>query len=412
MKSDLDQCMEEAGLDALLVLGSADHNPSMAYFTGAAHLSVAEILKKRGEPPVLIHFDMERDEAARTGLQSKNKSDYDFPALAQEAGGDQVLVRALLYKKILEEFQVSGRVGVYGKVDIGSAYGALRRLEELMPGIQVVGESDRSSAVRRARLTKDSAEVERIRGMGKITAAVVNDVAEFLTSHQAKDGVLVDRNGAAITVGDVRRRINLWLAMRGAENPEGTIFAVGRDAGVPHSLGSDPDPIPVGKSIIFDIYPCEQQGGYFYDLTRTWCLGFAPDEVQQAYQDVSAAYDVAMKELRVGAACREVQIAVCKEFEARGHPTLLADFSGQEGYVHSIGHGLGLDVHEPPFFEHFETNTALLQSGSVVTVEPGLYYPERGFGVRIEDTVWIRPDGRPEVLVDVPRDLVLKIPGV
>jgi Xaa-Pro aminopeptidase len=281
-----------------------------------------------------------------------------------------------------------------------------------MPEIEIVGESEQKSALRRARLTKDEGEVERIRQMGRITAAVVGDVAEFLTSHQAKDGILVDRKGEAITVGEVRRKINLWLAMRGAENPEGTIFAVGRDAGVPHSVGNDPDPIPVGTSIIFDIFPCELSGGYFYDLTRTWCLGYAPDEVQRAYQDVQEAYDLAVGRLQVGAACRDIQIAVCDHFEARGHATIMRDFNSADGYVHGLGHGLGLDVHEPPYFSHFDTNKDVLPAGTVVTIEPGLYYPEKGYGVRIEDTVWIRPDGVPEVLADVPKDLVLKIPGV
>jgi Xaa-Pro aminopeptidase len=412
MKSDLDRCMEEAGLDAIFIQGPADHNPALAYFTGAVHVSMAELIKKRGEPPVLFYASMERDEAARTGLTTKARGDYDIPALIQEAGGDDVLTRALLHRRMLQDLGVRGRVGVYGKIDIGPVYGALRQLEKLMPEIEFVGEPDRESALRAARLTKDADEVERIRQMGKVTAAVVADVAEFLTSHRAKDGVLVERDGKPLTIGEVKRRINLWLAMRGAENPEGTIFAAGHDAGVPHSVGNDPDPIPVGKTIVFDIYPCEKLGGYFYDLTRTWCLGFAPDEVQQAFQDVRDAYDVAMKELRVGVPLREVQLAVCSHFEARGHTTIRMDFNSRNGYVHSVSHGLGLDIHEPPGSSHFETNTDVLLAGSVLTIEPGLYYPEREYGVRIEDTVWIRPDGRPEVLVDVPTDLVLKMPGV
>jgi Xaa-Pro aminopeptidase len=412
MKSDLDQCMEEAGLDAILVAGSADHNSALAYFTGPVHVSVAELVKKRGEPPVLFYVDMERDEAALTGLKTRDRGDYDLPALIREAGGDQVRTRALLYRRMLQDMGVRGRVGVYGKIDIGPAFGAFRLLEELMPEIEIVGESEQKSALRRARLTKDADEVERIRQMGKITAAVVADVAEFLTSHQARDGVLVQRDGNPLTIGEVKRRINLWLAMRGAENPEGTIFAAGHDAGVPHSVGNELDPVPVGKTIIFDIYPCEKLGGYFYDLTRTWCLGYAPEEVQQAYEDVRGAYAVAMQGLRIGAACREVQLAVCSHFEARGHPTVRTDFQSRDGYVHSVGHGLGLDVHESPYFHHFETNTDVVTAGAVVTVEPGLYYPDREYGVRLEDTVWVRPDGQPEVLVDVPTDLVLKVPGV
>ena len=87
-----------------------------------------------------------------------------------------------------------------------------------------------------------------------------------------------------------KRRINLWLAERGADNPEGTIFAIGRDAGVPHSTGTASDPLRLGQTIVYDIFPCEAGGGYYYDFTRTWCLGYAPDAVQALYQDVLDVY--------------------------------------------------------------------------------------------------------------------------
>jgi Xaa-Pro aminopeptidase len=240
----------------------------------------------------------------------------------------------------------------------------------------------------------------------------VANVADFLTSHQVKDGVLVDKQGEAVTVAEVKRRINLWLAMHGAENPEGTIFAIGRDAGVPHSAGADDDPIPVGKTIIFDIFPCEAGGGYFHDFTRTWCLGFAPDDVQQIYQDVLDAYEAIYATLKPNSPCRVYQIQTCKLFESKGHMTIMSDPKTEAGYVHTLGHGIGLAVHEGPKFSHSETNKDALLPGSVIAFEPGLYYPERGLGVRIEDTVWVRPDGVPEILVDYPKDLVLKVPGV
>ena len=78
-----------------------------------------------------------------------------------------------------------------------------------------------------------------------------------------------------------------------------------------------------------------------------------------------------------------------------------------DGYVHSLAHGIGLDVHEAPsFYTKYED---VLLPGSVITVEPGLYYPDRGLGVRIEDTAWMRPDGVLETLVEFPKDLVLKM---
>jgi Xaa-Pro aminopeptidase len=78
-----------------------------------------------------------------------------------------------------------------------------------------------------------------------------------------------------------------------------------------------------------------------------------------------------------------------------------------EGYVHSLGHGLGLNIHERPHSRHTVTADNLLKSGVVVTIEPGLYYPEKGMGFRIEDSYWMRPDGTFELLAEYPYDFVL-----
>ena len=117
---------------------------------------------------------------------------------------------------------------------------------------------------------KDADEIERIRRMGKITTSVVGKVADYLTQQCVQNEVLVKPDGTPLTIAEVKSRINLWLAEKGADNPEGTIFAIGRDAGVPHSVGQDDQPLEVGKTIIFDIFPAEAGGGYFYDFTRTW----------------------------------------------------------------------------------------------------------------------------------------------
>ncbi|NIS83468.1 MAG: M24 family metallopeptidase [Anaerolineales bacterium] len=412
MKEDIDTLMTDAKLDALLVAGPSSHNPTMVYFTGLRHMTRAYLIKKQGQSPVLFHLATERDEAAATGLQTKNRNEYDPVKLLEQAGGDHVRTAALELQRMFEEYDVSGRVGIYGKVETGQYFAALRMLEELAPDAEIVGESSNNSVLARARATKDEAEIERIRRLGQITTSVVDDVAGFLTSHQVKDGVLVDRGGEVLTIGEVKRRINLWLAMRGADNPRGSIFAIGRDAGVPHSAGIDTDPIPVGQTIMFDIFPTEAGGGYYFDFTRTWCLGYAPDDVQAAYQDVYDVYDSVLAAMKPDTPCREYQVMTCELFENRGHPTILTDRQTVEGYVHSLGHGVGLAVQEGPSFSQAESNQDRLLPGSVITHEPGLYYPERGFGVRLEDTILVRPDGETEILADYPKDLVLKMPGV
>jgi Xaa-Pro aminopeptidase len=243
--------------------------------------------------------------------------------------------------------------------------------------------------------------------MGQKTIEVVDMVADFLTSSEVQDQVLIKSDGSPLTIGDVKRRINLWLAERSAENPEGTIFAMGHDAGVPHSSGTDSDQLQLGKTIVFDIFPCEPGGGYFYDFTRTWCLGYAPEEAQVLYDDVLAVYKQVMGELQAGTPCMEYQQQTCELFEARGHTTIMSDPQTQEGYVHSLGHGLGLHVHERPSFRTSSGEGDRLEPGVVVTIEPGLYYPQRDMGVRLEDTVWVRPNGEIEILVEYPLDLVL-----
>jgi hypothetical protein len=96
MKSDIDELMMEDGLDALFVAGPLVHNPFMIYFTGIANVGHAYLLKPRGQPPVLFHGAMERDEAASTGLQTKNLNHYDLLKLLEEVDGDQVRLRSRL----------------------------------------------------------------------------------------------------------------------------------------------------------------------------------------------------------------------------------------------------------------------------------------------------------------------------
>ncbi|MBI4770741.1 MAG: aminopeptidase P family protein [Chloroflexi bacterium] len=411
MKSDLDRLMTDKQVDALLVTGPALHNPSMYYFTGGVHLTQGALLKQRGCPPVLLHYPMERDEAARTGLLTRNIMDYGYAELLKQENGNRSRALVGVFSKLFAEFGVQqGTVSLYGRVDLGPAFHIFNALADSLPGVNFVGESS-DAVLALAAATKDAAEIERMRAVGKITTAVVGQVAEFITSHREKDGVMVKKDGSPLTVGEVKHNVNRWLLERGAENPEGCIFAIGRDAGVPHSAGNPQDVIATGKTIVFDIFPQESGGGYFYDFTRTWCVGHAPDEAYALYQDVLDCYKHVSSAFRAGTPCRDYQVMTCDFFRARGHQTVMDDPKVESGYVHSLGHGLGLNVHESPALTHLAQESALLQPGAVVTVEPGLYYPERGMGVRLEDTVWVTPEGRFETLAEYSMELVLMVRG-
>ena len=215
MKNDIDTLMEEHNLDAVLVTGPGQNNPPMVYLTGGAHLTSADLVKKRGEPAVLFCNPMERDEAARTGLATRNLGDYKLQELVKQQGGDVLKATVLRYQKMLADLGITeGRMGVYGRSDAGIAHAIFSGLQQLMPGLEIVGEVG-NSLITQAMATKDEAEVERIRRMGEVTTAVVGQVAEFLSSHTARENVLVKADGQPLTIGDVKKRINLWLAERG-----------------------------------------------------------------------------------------------------------------------------------------------------------------------------------------------------
>ena len=409
MKSDLDALMQARSLDAVLVVGNAEHNPPMYYLTGGGHVSHATVIKKRGEEAAYFHNDMERDEAAKSGLRLIPYSKYDYDALYKEADGDLLLASALRYRMMFEELGLTrGRVGVYGFYDLSAVFGTLSRLQKLLPELEFVGEPREDSIFMRAMETKDAAEVERIRRMGRITTTVVGKTRDYLTEREVRaDEVLLKEDGSPLTVGDVHAKIRLWVAEQGAELPSGFIFAIGRDAGVPHSTGNPADLMRLGQTIVFDIYPAEAGGGYYYDFTRTWSLGYAAPEAQELYNQVKEIFDKLMDNFDVNAPFKHYHKMTCEYFESKGHQSPLNTKAPVEGYVHSLGHGVGLNIHERPFSSLTSSDDQRLAPGVVITSEPGLYYPEKGMGFRIEDTLWVRPDGTIETLADYPYDFVL-----
>jgi Xaa-Pro aminopeptidase len=409
MKSEIDALMHSNNLDALWVMGSADHNPAMVYLTGGAHVTHADLIKKRDQTAILFHAAMERDEAAKSGLVTRSYSNYPLAELYKAAGGDRFRANVMRYRKMLQDAGLTtGRVGLYGTLEFGPIFASLNALANEMLGLELVGYQE-DDILAEAMFTKDGAEVERICRMGRITTAVVAQTADFLSGHKAKDGALVKSNGEFLTIGEVKGKINMWLSERGAENPEGTIFAIGRDAGVPHSSGQPDGLLKLGQTLVFDIFPCEQGGGYYYDFTRTWCLGYAPDDVQALYEQVRTVYTRLLSEFKVNEPFRKYQRLTCELFEAMGHPTVQSNPETETGYVHSLGHGVGLKVHERPASGVSFQPGDILKPGVVATLEPGLYYPERGMGVRLEDTFYVTPDGRFEIPSPYPLDLVLPV---
>ncbi len=410
MKEELDRLLHARNLDAVVVSGGVHGNPPLYYLTDGAGLTKAHYVKRRDEAPVLIVSAMEREEAQHADLPVIVSTRYGYRELLQEFGGDTLATEVAYMQRILEDRDVTGRVGFYGKRDQGEAYLFLRELDAALPEVTVVGEFAGSDLLMEARATKSPEEAERIHEVGRRTVAIVQETVDFLRRQTVGDDEILRRaDGSVLTVGDVHAHVRRQIALQGLSDPEGFIFATGRDAGIPHSKGTPTRPLQLGESIVFDIFPCEADGGYFFDMTRTFCLGYAPEAVKRIHADTRGCIETILQALAVDEETRQYQRTACDFYAARGHPTLAEDPATVQGYVHGLGHGVGLDIHEAPHFRDSPENDTRLQPGHLFTIEPGLYYPDENMGCRLEDVVWIDEQGVPHNLTNYPYELVIEM---
>jgi Xaa-Pro aminopeptidase len=206
-----------------------------------------------------------------------------------------------------------------------------------------------------------------------------------------------------LTCAQVRAEMQRVCAERGAELTDTAIVAHGPQSALGHDEGSGP--IARGEVVLIDIWPRDAASRCWADMTRTFVAGgeAPPAELQEYWELTRASLDAVMPAIRPGAVCRELYALSCEPFEAAGKPTLRTKARNtvlDEGYYHGLGHGVGLEVHEPPTLGRSDET---LIAGDVVTVEPGCY--RQGFGgCRLEDLVLVTEDGC-EVLTDFRYDL-------
>lgn len=234
------------------------------------------------------------------------------------------------------------------------------------------------------RITKISTEVKEIRKSMQATELGMRAAVEALKKSRIKDGYLIYR-GHRLTSETLKSIINTTILAKGYV-PSGTIVAPGKQGCDPHDDGHGP--IKAHEPVIIDIFPRSVASGYFGDMTRTFVRGHASEKIRAMHKAVFDGQRLGLSMLRDGAKTKPIHQAILDLFEKRGFPT--GKIKGRmQGFFHGTGHGLGLEIHEPP---RIAINDQKLEKGMVVTVEPGLYYADVG-GVRIEDTVVVTKHG-------------------
>ena len=229
--------------------------------------------------------------------------------------------------------------------------------------------------IERRRRVKDAAEIERIEAAAACADAALAEVEPMLAEEP--------------TELEVRAELEYRMVRHGADDRSyPTIVATGPDHGARPHHGAVRRRIVEGDTVIIDVGALVD--GYHSDMTRSWVVGDASPEQRATYQLVATAQRAGLEAVGPGASSRAVDAACRDLFEQAG---CLDD------YVHGTGHGVGLDIHEPPF--HNQSSDLTLEPGMVVTVEPGLY--RGGFGgFRIEDLVLVTASGH-RVLTHSPK---------
>ncbi len=302
---------------------------------------------------------------------------------------------ATIMKRLLDERGLK-RVAVAPYFPLAEA----DRLRDM--GIELVIATD----LRERRRTKRPDEIEAIEAAQRATEEAWREGVDAIRRAKARADRTLELDGAVFTAERLRAIVESVLLERGYAS-DGAICAPGPQAADPHQIGTGP--LHAGEPIVMDIFPQHKQTRYWADMTRTVSKGEPPAEIRKIYDVVKRAQDAGINALRPGATGREVHELVEDIIWQAGYDTLRP---GQKkdpsdptprGFIHSTGHGVGLEIHEAPAIAR--SGTTPLLAGDVVTIEPGVYDPAIG-GVRLEDMLVITERGARN-LTQAPRELVV-----
>lgn len=234
------------------------------------------------------------------------------------------------------------------------------------------------------RLKKTPEEVRLIADSLRKTERAMERAIEMISSSKIRDRKLF-LNGSPLTSEVIKGEVNSELSRLGCA-ASNTIVSCAVQSSMPHNRGEGP--LLANQPIVIDIFPRSQGSGYFGDMTRTIVKGEPSKELEKMYRTVLKGQRLGLSLIKHGAKVKDIHGAIIEFFKKSGFETGEID-GKQQGFIHSTGHGLGLDLHEPPRVSFTDT---VLEEGNVITVEPGLYYEKLG-GVRIEDVVFVKKDG-------------------
>ena len=365
----LDRKIAELQLDGYAQYAASSQDANLYYLTSFLAEDPFLFLRSSGQS-LLVISSMEKARAVRSSIADRVQAREDFQRDSRDTEGDRATPNMIA--SVLKEYNIK-RLGVNADFPIGLADELRRAGYKLKP---ISGPIESLRSIKTARELKLMAQVQR--ASEKALASALTILARSKTS-----GDTLRYDGQVLTSERLKSAIGCSL-INDACTSEDVIASSGDDSALPHLTGSGP--VKANSAIVFDVFPQSIASRYHADMSRTVLRGDAPSELSDMYSAVHEAQNLAVEMLKPGISGAEVHLAVADHFEQSGFQT---DLDNAQGFIHSTGHGLGLEVHELPFLSK---RGGILEKGNVVTVEPGLYYPGIG-GVRLEDVAVITNNG-------------------
>jgi len=360
----------------LLMVADSEHDANMLYAVGMFVPDPFIYLRIRGREMVVmsdLEIDRARRQAAHCRVVPLSQCQQKLRREGQKSRSRSI---AEVIRLVLDECKTR-KVVVPANFPLGLAM----ELRDL--GIKV---KPRPGNFFPEREEKSAEEVKKISAALTMAEVGLAEGIQALKSAKiGKDRKLLYHN-APLTSEKLRSIIDTAIIQANGLASH-TIVAGGKQACDPHETGYGP--LRANEPIILDVFPRSQKTGYFGDITRTVVKGRASEAVRKLYDTVHRGQKTAFQLMRAGVVASRIHQAVQKLFASEGYKTGKSE-GRMQGFFHGTGHGLGLEIHESPRVN--STSTSVLKAGQVVTVEPGLYYPNIG-GVRLEDVILVTSNG-------------------
>lgn len=364
--------------ETLLMVADSDRDANMLYAVGMFVPDPFVYLRIEGKGHIVLN-DLELDRA-RASVKRCNVLSLSHYQEKLRKSGVKSPTQCRVIREILREHDVN-KVFVPADFPLGLA----KQLKDLRVKIKV--KEDPFFAERERKAEEEVKKISAAIMMAEVGLAEGIQVLKH--AKVGKRGQLV-YNGNPLSSEKLRAVIDIAILQAGGVSSH-TIVACGKQGCDPHEQGHGP--LRANQLIILDVFPRSQKTGYCGDITRTVYKGRPNESARRLYNTVARGQEIAFENIVEGKTGVEVHESVADFFEREGFKSGKID-GRMQGFFHGTGHGLGLEVHELPRLGPNSKDT--LMAGHVVTVEPGLYYPEIG-GVRLEDVALVTK-GKPRNL--------------